>query len=146
MNLHSLENSKGARKSRKRLGRGESSGTGKTSGRGTKGQGARSGSGYDPTFEGGQMPLYRRIPKYGFRNVNRKEYNPVNVEQLNLFSDGEEINPETLRAKGLVKGRSKLVKILGNGELERKLDVTAHAFSAGAKKKIEDAGGTVKIA
>ena len=91
MNLHSLENKKGARKGRKRVGRGEGSGKGKTCGRGTKGQGARAGSGYDPTFEGGQMPLYRRIPKFGFKNINRKEFNPVNVGKLNDFEDGAEV-------------------------------------------------------
>ena len=146
MNLHSLENSARSRKSRKRVGRGESSGRGKTCGRGTKGQGSRAGSGYDPTFEGGQMPLYRRLPKYGFKNRNRKEYNPVNVEMLNSFEDGTEVTPELLREKGIVNGKRELVKILGKGKLERKLDVTAHAFSAGAREKIEDAGGAVRTA
>lgn len=146
MNLHSLENSARSRKNRKRVGRGESSGRGKTCGRGTKGQGSRAGSGYDPTFEGGQMPLYRRLPKYGFKNRNRKEYNPVNVEVLNSFEDGTEVTPELLREKGLVKGKRELVKILGKGRLERKLDVTAHAFSASAREKIEDAGGAVRTA
>jgi large subunit ribosomal protein L15 len=142
MNLHSLENSPGARKSRKRLGRGESSGTGKTAGRGMKGQHSRTGSGYSPTFEGGQMPLYRRLPKYGFKNPNRTEFAPVNVEQLNRFEDGSEINQTVLRKSGLVNGKCCLVKILGKGTLERKLTVTANAFSASAKAKIEAAGGT----
>ena len=145
MNLHSLENKKGARKGRKRVGRGEGSGKGKTCGRGTKGQGARAGSGYDPTFEGGQMPLYRRIPKFGFKNFNRKEFNPVNVDKLNIFEDGAEVTAETLREKGLVNGTCKRVKILGSGELERKLTVTADAFSKSAKEKIEAAGGTATI-
>lgn len=144
MNLHSLENSAGARKPRKRLGRGESSGTGKTSGRGTKGQHSRAGSGYDPTFEGGQMPLYRRIPKYGFKNRNRVEYSPVNVGQLNVFDEGSEIDQAALRKAGIVKGRCKLVKILGTGEIDRKLTVAADGFSASAKNKIEAAGGTVR--
>lgn len=144
MNLHLLENTRGARRSRKRIGRGESSGTGKTAGRGTKGQGARSGSGYDPTFEGGQMPLYRSLPKYGFKNINRKEYIPVNVSRLNTFEDGSEVDPQKLRESGLIKGRSHLVKVLGTGDVERKLTVTAHAFSSSAREKIEAAGGTVK--
>lgn len=142
MNLHSLENTKGARKGRKRVGRGEASGKGKTCGRGTKGQGARAGSGYDPTFEGGQMPLYRRIPKFGFKNVNRREFNPVNVDKLNTFDDGTEVTPEIMREKGLVNGCCQRVKILGTGELERKLTVKADAFSKSAQQKIEAAGGT----
>lgn len=146
MNLHSLENSPGSHRRRKRLGRGESSGTGKTAGRGSKGQHSRAGSGYDPTFEGGQMPLYRRLPKYGFKNRNRIEFAPVNVEQLNRFEDGSEIDQQALREAGLVNGFRRPVKILGEGQLERNLTVTAEAFSASAKKKIEAAGGTAKTA
>jgi len=146
MNLHSLENSAGARRPRKRVGRGEASGKGKTCGRGTKGQGSRSGSGYDPAFEGGQMPLYRRLPKFGFKNRNRKAYNPVNVGDLNGFDAGTDVTPALLRETGLVNGKIKRVKILGTGDLDRKLNVTADAFSVGAKKKIEDAGGTAIVA
>jgi large subunit ribosomal protein L15 len=145
MNLHSLKNNPGAHKSRKRVGRGEASGTGKTSGRGHKGQGSRSGSGYKPTFEGGQMPLFRRLPKYGFKNINRKEYLPLNVSALEQFEDGSEVTPEVLREAGLVKGRIPYVKILGAGELGRKLTVSAHAFSKTARAKIEAAGGTAKL-
>ncbi len=142
MKLHSLENTTGARRPRKRLGRGESSGTGKTAGRGMKGQHSRSGSGYNPTFEGGQMPLFRRIPKYGFKNPNRVEFAPVNVGQLNCFEDGAEIDQAALREVGLVNGRATKIKILGEGDLQRKLTVTVDAFSKSAKDKIEQAGGT----
>lgn len=145
VHLHSLENMAGTRRRRKRLGRGESSGAGKTAGRGTKGQHSRAGSGYDPTFEGGQMPLYRRIPKYGFRNRNRVEYAPVNVGRLNRFEDGAEIDQAALRKAGLVNGRVKKVKILGEGDLERKLTVVADSFSKSAREKIEGAGGTARI-
>jgi len=144
VNLHSLENVAGARKRRKRLGRGEASGTGKTAGRGTKGQHSRTGSGYDPTFEGGQMPLYRRIPKYGFKNRNRVEFAPVNVGKLNCFEDGAEVDQAALRKAGLVNGRIKKVKILGQGDLDRKLTVLADAFSKSALEKIESAGGAAK--
>lgn len=145
MKLHSLENTAGARKRRKRIGRGESSGTGKTAGRGTKGQHSRTGSGYNPTFEGGQMPLFRRIPKYGFKNRGRVEFAPVNVGQLNSFEDGAEVDQESLRQAGLVKGRIVKVKILGEGDLERKLTVKADAYSKSAKEKIEQAGGSASL-
>lgn len=144
VNLHSLENVAGARKRRKRLGRGEASGTGKTAGRGTKGQHSRAGSGYDPTFEGGQMPLYRRIPKYGFKNRNRVEFAPVNVAKLNRFEDGAEVDQAALREAGIVNGRINKVKILGHGDLDRKLTVHADAFSKSAREKIEGAGGVAK--
>ncbi len=145
MNLHSLKNVDGSRHKKKRVGRGEASGTGKTSGRGHKGQGSRAGSGYKPTFEGGQMPLIRRLPKFGFKNVNRKEYLPVNIGQLNDVDDGTEITTELLRSKGLAKGPIKRIKILGEGELTKKLDVKAHAFSKSAIAKIEAAGGTTSV-
>ncbi len=145
MKLHSLENTAGARKRRKRIGRGESSGTGKTAGRGMKGQHSRTGSGYNPTFEGGQMPLFRRIPKYGFKNRNRVVYSPVNVGQLNCFEDGTEVDQDSLRQAGLVNGKIFKVKILGEGELERKLAVKADAFSKSAKEKIEQAGGSTSL-
>ena len=144
MDLHSMKNNAG-RARRKRVGRGESSGTGKTSGRGHKGQGSRAGSGYKPTFEGGQMPLIRRLPKFGFSNVNRKEYHPVNLADLERFEDGASVGPEELRRAGLYKGRVPRVKILGRGEITRKLTVSAHGFSEAAKAKIEAAGGEVHV-
>jgi large subunit ribosomal protein L15 len=141
MNLHSLQNVPGARHRRKRVGRGESSGHGKTSTRGTKGQHSRAGSGYRPAFEGGQMPLIRRLPKRGFNHPMKIILRPVNVEALNAFDDGAEVTPASLRAGGFVRGRADGVKILGGGDLARKLTVRAHAFSAAARAKIEAAGG-----
>lgn len=145
MKLHSLENTAGARRKRKRIGRGESSGTGKTAGRGMKGQHSRTGSGYNPTFEGGQMPLFRRIPKYGFKNRNRVVFAPVNVGQLNCFDDGAEVDQDSLRKAGLVKGRIAKVKILGEGDLERKLTIKVDAYSKSAIEKIEQAGGSATL-
>lgn len=145
MKLHSLENTAGARRKRKRIGRGESSGSGKTSGRGMKGQHSRTGSGYNPTFEGGQMPLFRRIPKYGFKNRNRVVFAPVNVGQLNCFDDGAEVDQDSLRKAGLVKGRIAKVKILGEGDLERKLTIKVDAYSKSAIEKIEQAGGSATL-
>jgi large subunit ribosomal protein L15 len=147
MNLHELKPNPGAKHRRKRLGCGESSGLGKTSGRGHKGQKSRSGGGVRPGFEGGQMPLHRRLPKKGFSNVAfRSTIAVVNVAQLNeRFEDGETVNEEALRAKGLVSGRCDAVKVLGNGDLERKLTVTVDAVSASAKAKIEKAGGSVEL-
>ncbi len=124
-----------------RVGRGRASGKGKTSGRGHKGQYARSGHKHKPLFEGGQMPMARRVPKRGFNNRNRKVFAPVNIAALNAFEDGAEITVETLRQAGLVNGRWNGVKILGNGELSKKLTVKADAFSSAAKEKIEAAGG-----
>ena len=141
--LHDLSPVPGSHRDRKRVGRGPGSGTGKTAGRGQKGQKARSGGSVPAGFEGGQMPLHRRIPKRGFHNRNRVEYQVVNVGDLAGLSG--EVTPETLRAAGLVGSLRKPVKILGNGELDVALQVTAHAFSASAKKKIEDAGGTVTV-
>jgi large subunit ribosomal protein L15 len=142
MRLHDLKPRPGAKHRRKRLGQGESSGHGKTSGRGGKGQTARSGSSIRIGFEGGQMPLIRRIPKRGFNNTRHgTTYLPVNLDALNQFDDGARVDPETLRNAGLAKGRSDGVKILGNGELTRKLTVSAHSFSASAKAKIEAKGG-----
>lgn len=145
MNLHTLKNGKGARHRRKRVGRGEGSGLGKTSGRGHKGQGARAGSGYKPTFEGGQMPLIRRLPKYGFKNPTRVEYVPVNVGALDVFDAGAEVTPDLLREKGLVNGRIRRVKILGRGEITKALNVKSHAFSRTAQERIQEAGGSVEI-
>lgn len=147
MRLHDLKPRPGAKHRRKRLGQGESSGHGKTSGRGGKGQTARSGSSIRIGFEGGQMPLIRRIPKRGFNNARfTTRYLPVNVEALNCFDDGARVDEVFLRANGLVNGRGDGVKILGDGELNKKLTVSVHAFSASARAKIEAKGGTCEIA
>jgi large subunit ribosomal protein L15 len=146
MRLHDLKPRPGAKHRRKRLGQGESSGHGKTSGRGGKGQTARSGSSIRPGFEGGQMPLIRRIPKRGFNNTRFGiRYLPVNVEALNAFEEGARVDEKTLRDAGLANGRADGIKILGDGELTRKLVVSVHAFSAKAKAKIESRGGTCEL-
>jgi large subunit ribosomal protein L15 len=146
MRLHDLKPRPGAKHRRKRLGQGESSGHGKTSGRGGKGQTARSGSSIRIGFEGGQMPLIRRIPKRGFNNARHAtNYHPVNVEELNQFDEGAKVDEGALRGAGLANGGSNGIKILGTGELTRKLTVSAHAFSASAKAKIEAKGGTCEI-
>lgn len=146
MRLHDLKPRPGAKRRRKRLGQGESSGHGKTSGRGGKGQTARSGSSIRIGFEGGQMPLIRRIPKRGFNNARfATRYLPVNVAALNSFEDGARVDEASLRAAGLVNGRGDGVKVLGEGELGRKLTVCAHAFSGSARAKIEAKGGTCEI-
>jgi len=143
-NLHYAE---GSRKKRKRIGRGQGSGRGGTSTRGHNGAQSRSGYKSKPGFEGGQMPLQRRVPKFGFTNINRKEYLGVNVCRLEelvangIINDGV-INPEILYGLGIVSKRRMLVKILGNGDLKSKLEISAHSFSATAKEKIEAAGGT----
>ncbi len=144
MKLHELKPAKGARKRSKRVGRGEASGVGKTSGRGHKGQWARKGHKFKEGFEGGQMPMIRRIPKYGFKNPARKEYLGVNVESLDVFDEGTEVTPELIKKQGLANG-ARYVKVLGRGELSKKLAVKAHAFSATAKSKIEAAGGTCEV-
>jgi large subunit ribosomal protein L15 len=146
MHLHSLKPRPGARHRRKRLGQGESSGHGKTSGRGGKGQTARSGSSIRPGFEGGQMPLIRRIPKRGFNNARHRIcYIPVNLQALNRFEDGARVDEAGLRAAGLASGHAAGVKILGGGELTRKLTVSAHAFSASARAQIEARGGVCEL-
>lgn len=145
MKLHLMKNTTGARTTKKRLGRGAGSGLGKTSGRGHKGQYARSGHKHKPGFEGGQMRLIRRIPKRGFKNVSRKEYLPVNVAALERFDNGVTVTPETIKAAGLANGTASGIKILGVGTLSKKLTVMAHAFSADAKAKIEAAGGTCAL-
>ncbi len=146
MRLHDLKPRPGARHRRKRLGQGESSGHGKTSGRGGKGQTARSGSSIRIGFEGGQMPLIRRIPKRGFNNARfATRYLPVNVDALNRFEDGARVDESALRAAGLANGNADGVKILGDGELSKKLTVSASAFSAAARAKIEAKGGTCEI-
>jgi len=143
MNLNELQPAAGSRKLRNRVGRGTSSGNGKTSGRGQKGQKARGKVRLG--FEGGQMPLYRRIPKRGFTNINRKDYAIVNLDQLNRFEDGTEITPALLIETGVVSNEKSGIKVLGNGELSKKLTVKAHKFSASAKEAIEGKGGTTEV-
>ncbi|MBA4549397.1 50S ribosomal protein L15 [Thermoactinomyces intermedius] len=145
MKLHELKPATGARKAKKRLGRGIAAGQGKTSGRGQKGQNARSGGGVRPGFEGGQMPIYRRLPKRGFTNPNRVEYAIVNLDTLNRFEDGTVVTPELLVKEGVVKNLKSGLKVLGNGELEKKLTVKAHKFSASAQEKINAAGGATEV-
>ena len=146
MRLHDLKPRPGAKHRRKRLGQGESSGHGKTSGRGGKGQTARSGSSIRIGFEGGQMPLIRRMPKRGFNNARHTtRYVGVNLDSLNQFDSGAKVGVEDLRKAGLANGPVKLVKILGDGELTRKLTVSAHAFSASARSKIEAKGGACEV-
>jgi len=142
MDLSSLKNTPGARKRRKRVGRGPGSGHGKTCGRGHKGQKSRKGHKYRLGFEGGQMPLVRRLPKRGFKNPNRVPWQTVNIAALNRFDEGAEVTPAELLQAGLVRANRGGVKILGNGDMEKKLTVRADAFSATAKAKIEAAGGT----
>lgn len=147
MNLHTLENRIGARHRTKRLGCGEASGHGKTCGRGTKGQYSRSGHKHKSTFEGGQMRLIRRIPKRGFNNkAHAYVYAPVNVGQLEQLEAGSEVTLESLRKAGLVQGLADGFKVLGNGELKKKLTVKASGFSASARAKIEAAGGSCVVA
>jgi large subunit ribosomal protein L15 len=143
--LHELKPVDGARKSRKRIGRGSGSGTGKTSGKGQKGQNARSGGGVRPGFEGGQIPFFQRIPKRGFKNINRKEYAVVNLDDLNTFETGEVVTPEVLLARNVLKKTLDGVKILANGALEKKLTVKAHKFSKAAEQAITQAGGTIEV-
>ncbi|WP_294580006.1 50S ribosomal protein L15 [uncultured Thomasclavelia sp.] len=145
MKLHELQYTEGARRARKRVGRGTSSGHGKTAGRGQKGQGARSGGGKKPGFEGGQTPLFMRLPKRGFTNFNRLEYAIVNVEQLNKFDEGATVTPKELKELGLIKKELDGVKILGNGKLEKAITVKAHKFSKSAIAAIEAAGGKTEV-
>jgi large subunit ribosomal protein L15 len=145
MKLHELKPSEGSRRERNRVGRGIGSGNGKTSGRGTKGQNARSGGGVRPGFEGGQNPLARRLPKRGFTNPTRVEYAVVNLETLNRFEEGTEVTPELLLETGVISKLKNGVKILGNGKLETKLSVKAQKFSASAKEAIEAAGGNTEV-
>ncbi len=145
MDLHTLQTAEGSKHRRIRLGRGRASGKGKTSGRGHKGQMSRTGSVHKPLFEGGQMPLVRKLPKRGFTNFTRKTIVPVNLDALSKFDNGTEVTIELLQEKGLVNGRFDGVKILGNGTLDKKLTVKVSAFSASAKEKIEAAGGTCEI-
>ena len=143
MKLHELKPAEGSRQVRNRVGRGTSSGNGKTAGRGQKGQKARSKVRLG--FEGGQMPLFRRMQKRGFNNINRKEYAIVNLETLNKFEDGAEVTPALMVEAGIVKNEKDGVKVLGNGELNKKLTVKANKFSASAKAAIEAAGGQAEV-
>ena len=145
MKLHELSPAPGSTKDVKRIGRGHGSGNGKTAGKGHKGQKARSGHGMRAGFEGGQMPLQRRVPKRGFNNIFRVEYATVNLAALESFKDGSTVDIKALVKAGNIKKADKLVKILGNGTLTKKLTVKADAFSASAKQKIEDAGGKAEV-
>ena len=145
MKLHELKPAEGARKDKTRLGRGTGSGCGKTSGRGHKGQKSRSGGGVRPGFEGGQMPIYRRLPKRGFKNIWRKEYAEVNVSTLNIFDDDTTVDAVALVEIGILKNVLDGVRILGDGELTKKLNVKAQGFTKTAIKKIEAVGGTAEV-
>ncbi len=145
MRLHELSPVPGSTKERKRKGRGHGSGNGKTAGRGHKGQNARSGGGVRPGFEGGQMPLYRRLPKRGFTNVFANEYVEVRLDWLNKFEDGSEITAEVLKEAGVIKKIKDGIVILGNGEITKKITVKAARFTQSAKEKIEAAGGKAEV-
>ncbi len=146
MKLHELTKNEGATSSRKRVGRGAGSGLGKTSGKGQKGQKARSGAAINPVFEGGQSPLYRRLHKRGFSNADFKvRYATLNVSDLNIFKDGDTITPELLKEKGIIKKQLDGIKVLGNGNLERKLTIKANRFSASALQKIEESGSKAEV-
>ena len=145
MKLHELSPAAGSAKSVYRKGRGPASGNGKTAGKGHKGQNARTGGGVRPGFEGGQIPLYRRLPKRGFHNVFAKHYTIVNVDALNVFEDGSVVSAETLIENGLINNVYDGIKILGNGEISKKLTVKASIFSASAKEKIEAVGGKTEV-
>ena len=145
MKLHELHPAEGSTTAQKRLGRGSGSGLGKTSGKGHKGAKARSGGGKRPGFEGGQMPLYRRVPKRGFNNVFRTEYAEVNVERLEAFENGETVTAQALLEKKIIRKELDGIKILGGGELTKKLTVQAAKFSASAKEKIEAVGGKAEV-
>ena len=145
MKLHELSPEPGSRKKRTRRGRGLGSGLGKTSGRGQKGQNSRSGGGVRTGFEGGQMPLYRRLPKRGFKNIFAKEYAEVNVSSLNRFEDGAVVDPVALIEEGILKNVFDGVRILGDGELTKKLTVKANGFTKSAENKIKAAGGEVEV-
>ena len=146
MKLHTIYATEGATKTRKRVGRGTGSGTGKTAGKGHKGQTARSGGGVRPGFEGGQLPLFRRLPKRGFSNAKFKtEYAVINLSDLNKFENDAVITPELLKEMGLVKNQLSGIKVLGNGTLEKKVIVKAHKFSSVAKEEIEKLGGKAEV-
>lgn len=146
MKLHELKKNEGATFRKKIVGRGSGSGLGKTSGRGQKGQNARSGGGVSPVFEGGQLPLYRRLPKRGFSNHKFKVvYATINVGDLNVFEDGTVVTPALLKEKGIIKKQLNGIKVLGNGTLEKKLTIEANRFSSSALKKIEESGSKAEV-
>ena len=145
MRLDELKPTEGSKFTSKRVGRGIGSGTGKTSGKGHKGQNARSGGGVRPGFEGGQMPLYRRLPKRGFKNIFAKQYVTVNIEVLERFENGTEVTADTLKEAGIISKKLDGVKLLGRGELTKKLDVKVAGYTASAKEKIEKAGGKAEV-
>ena len=146
MKLHELEKNIGAKHSKKRVGRGSGSGLGKTSGRGQKGQKARSGGSINPVFEGGQLPLYRRLPKRGFSNyLFKKEYAVINLGDLNVFENGTLVTPALLKEKGIIKKQLSGIKVLGNGKLEKKLTIQANKFSASAIEKIKESGSKAEV-
>lgn len=145
MKLHELKPANGSTKNPKRKGRGTASGQGKTAGRGSNGQNSRSGGGTRPGFEGGQMPLYRRIPKRGFTNIFKKQWAVVNIEDLNIFENDTVITPELLIETGLIKKVLDGVKVLGDGNIEKKVTIQAHKFSKSAVEKIESAGGKAEV-
>ena len=146
MKLHELEKNIGATHAKKRVGRGSGSGLGKTSGRGQKGQKARSGGSINPVFEGGQLPLYRRLPKRGFSNYPfKKEYAVINLSDLNAFEDGTVVTPALLKERGIVKKQLSGIKVLGEGQLEKKLTVQAHKFSKSAIDKINESGSKAEV-
>jgi len=145
MDLSKLKHAKGARKNRKRLGRGEGSGLGVTAGRGNKGYGSRSGSKKRSWFEGGQMPIQRRLPKFGFTNIHKKEFQVINVEDLENIKKKDNITPDVLFENGLIRKKSVPVKLLGNGELKSKVTIKVDAVSKTAREKIEKQGGSVTL-
>ncbi|TCO74996.1 50S ribosomal protein L15 [Marinisporobacter balticus] len=145
MKLHELRPAEGSTKNRKRLGRGTATGQGKTGGRGQDGQKSRSGGSIKPGFEGGQMPLYRRLPKRGFTNIFKKQWTIINVDTLNKFDEGTVITPELLLEEGIIKKVVDGVKVLGDGQLQKKITVQAHKFSQSAVEKIEAAGGKIEV-
>ena len=145
MKLHELSPATGAVKARFRKGRGAGSGNGKTAGKGHKGQNARTGGGVRPGFEGGQLPIYRKLPKRGFHNVFAKHYTIVNVDALNVFEDGSVVSADTLIENGIINDINDGIKVLGNGEISKKLTVKASIFSASAKEKIEAVGGKTEV-
>ena len=146
MKLHELKKNEGATFRKKIVGRGRGSGLGKTSGRGQKGQNARSGGGVSPVFEGGQLPLYRRLPKRGFSNHDFKTvYAVINLSDLNVFNDGDVVTPALLKERGIVKKQLNGIKVLGNGTLEKKITIEAHRFSSSALRKIEESGSKAEV-
>lgn len=145
MKLHELSPARGSRKARKRIGRGIGSGKGKTAGRGTKGQNSRSGGGVRPGYEGGQMPLHRRLPKRGFKNIFRKKIAAINIKDLKKFESGGLVDEAELVRRGIIKGQRDGVKLLGSGEIDRPLKIKVNQVSNNARKKIEAAGGSIEV-